>query len=1200
MRELANIYLVLENNSESFDILTSLFYVFENICLKQKIIACMNEILAISINYFKMIIEKPEIMGRIFPDCPILSMFAISHSISTSYSEKMKNYAFILFKFEKVSPIYRYARARLLASLLPHLSLLSTEEKNSMSDVGSLIIEQFLSEPNSHIAGLIPSLVTCFVPKPESRGQWFARFVEISMKDPSISAYMIPSAVSVSDRREDESKKLLDALTPSLSVIPFHFATTLPDDSVVNAFNVSVRALQDFITESTADQITQFLVQSSKVSKLEQRLGIQYSLTCLYKMGVPLSVDAISSVFDCITSPLESGTLAELALAILSSKKHILPWPDMEAFLEHCFSYSNEMTSQFVLDAATMLGKLIDDSPSVVLQVITSRVNLKFDCASVHFSILNSYCEKSKLQIDAFPPHLTVNLCLFLYSKPKSGLNEYFRMSSLLSNPKTIFDFLGNLDANLHSEPTRSLMARYSNIDSYKSLLCKFLIKLTSKCSKSEAARNASVCIEMLQNNIEKNLDDITSFLANYLLVDYQAAIQIVLSLIQTQNRGWFIFSSTNKNYITIHVVFDTLLKLQDNITTYILFAAEYLPETSDEQLCQDVVCILANVLRRISPIDKGFPPKCRLFDFISAVHYISNNDIYRCIGELLTIPPICQVEHIPLVTELTVKSKEISKDLLFMIKSALEIVETSNDLQLLITPFLTITNLNQQYSILLSILDSLVGEVNNTNNDYPSLGYNASHIIEPNGSPIDGYLSLIARIIGYLIPVYEVSHEAVHLTLRLLWKLTQKSGNRQQMSLQDVVRSIASSFNSQCLLITANLLCENLSITSATAFLILFNERESELLHCVQLFVSNLLQEHESKASMVFDSNETLAKAAISLLDVKQFSIIKSALLSSQFRDQLIGILMESVHQKPQVLANIFLDDDLRKFLEPNSAEIQYSLIVTNPQYLSSIQDWTNNQISAFLSLVESKILSFPHNMVLRFALNLSQFKDDKVIPKIISIFNPFFRNETGKEILSVFVSSHHFLPFLIPYFGDNSALSMDILPIALKNSLALTSLQSILPYYLFEIIESGYLDLIELQTDKSILLPLLPILCSTVMHKTPKLQQKIINLIGIVCGVTFSKIPSSYVALIEFLSEIRFQPFTPDLFIVCFNRCQKEMHLPTIVVLSFLSQQGLIEPDNIQQLVQMIKLHINDSDEDTCAAILISASCFPINIFK
>ena len=255
--------------------------------------------------------------------------------------------------------------------------------------------------------------------------------------------------------------------------------------------------------------------------------------------------------------------------------------------------------------------------------------------------------------------------------------------------------------------------------------------------------------------------------------------------------------------------------------------------------------------------------------DDIVSCKQLCNDDVFRCIGELLTISPICQIEHIPLVTNIILESKEITEDLLFMLRSAAIIAESPSDIQMLIEPFLSKDTESNEFKLLLSILESIVGD-KHTSDEFPSLlDYNASSKLESFDTSFDSFLSLIAKLIGIYIPMFDKAHLAVEFTLRIMARLTKKIEVKTQLSLQEAVKCVSISFNSQSLLETATLLCENLSLTSVTAFLILFNDRESELLQCVQPFVKNILSQQESKASVVFDANETLAKAATSLLDL-------------------------------------------------------------------------------------------------------------------------------------------------------------------------------------------------------------------------------------------------------------------------------------------------------------------------------------------
>ncbi|OHT11990.1 hypothetical protein TRFO_18375 [Tritrichomonas foetus] len=937
-----------------------------------------------------------------------------------------------------------------------------------------------------------------------------------------------------------------------------------------------------------------------------------------------LNFSDFAVIFEKIESPLEVGTLAELTLALLSKNIPFMNWKEVIDLLEILYSQANDITRQYPLDTAFELGKTIDCDQSDFFEFLSTQISTKFKYASIYFSILDSFISirKDEITIDSLNPTIIMYLCLFVILKSGKCLNNLETLIPELKEPENIYNFIKTLNSNLHSPIARSILHKYHSIENVRTIICRFLICLIPNCSTNEARLNVNACVSVLQNDFESNIELISILYSSYIDLDPNTAIQSLGNFVSSLSKGWFIFSSPVKYVLIINLVFSILDKLEINIQSFYQFASEHLPEVTDLESSSIALKCLANTFRKIPKLDYEFPPKCRLFDFVIAASEPNNNDVFMCIASLLPIPPICPSEHIPIVTNLILKSKiDISDEMIQMLKSALLIAETPNDIKLLIEPFVEHIKENVPYSLLLSILESLSGQISkpkyssdhfqidNINSsqvneseisdDFISLGIDtSSKLNENNDVSFDDFLSLMSETIGICLPLFEQTHLAVEFILIIMSKLTQKIEIKSKLSLHEAVKYISSTFNSQCLFNVASFLCHNQTMASVTAFIILLQERESEMLHCVHSFVSNLLNSKQPNISLIFEANETLAKAAASLITIDNFDIIKTALKNTKYASSIIDVLKEMLVSKCQELKMILDDPELTNLVDHESVEMQFVKVLTN-SHPSDIEKWNEEKKLDFLSILETYINQLPKEQQLKFAHFVSNIQETNCIAKSIHIFSPFFKDN---DFMTYFATSLLVLPVLIQTNENNIRALKYIIPISLQNKESLSVIKDYIHYVLLSLLKSSECiqNLKKQYNFEIILKPHLPLIISALLGPT---NEEIVELFMLISNEKIEPHPNSFVSIIDICKTLKLDDISPNCIKTLIEKASKgtkTKNLCALVVLSYFCKRNILDEKITRQVLFLSQqlLNYDDQSEEVKTASLICLSCFPLNL--
>lgn len=1195
LTEFANALTAVSPSDDTYlSQLHSIMVNIENICNSQDVISSTSEIIDVATNFFNLKPALLPILSNPSKNLQVLTTLAVSQMITLGNENQAKKFYSVLLSSNCETNYHKFARARLIAAMCMHPELIPQDLKDSIQKSSELIIDLFCENCQTVFAPFIPTIISSYPPPKDKHSAIFKKFVEYISKFPNIAVYIIPAAVSISDISEAESLSLSEALIPILSIVPFHFTSTLPDDAAVNGFNVAVRAISTFITPETSQRITKFLINSAINGELEQRLGFHYALTCLVKLNAELDYQEIKQCFHRVFTPLEAGTLAELALALLAGGHHIMSWTDMVMLFEDCFSASNTISEQFVIDASALLGKHIDAPVSDVLTFFSHCVYERFKFAQVHFSILNTFFNKNSVKLSDFPPLLTMHMLLFIQYYPDLSQKQLKDICPLVGD---VSSFLTSIDPNQHSIALRSMLKRFGNNEQCRNIIFDFINQLTWRCSKQEASNNVIKVMNIIGNNAEKMSEVISSLYAAFAYVDVHLATQSLQTYTTNQSRGWFLFSSSTKTNSSIRLVFLTLSKLKRHVTPFIQFATEHLPDPSNVEQCTEIISILAKVLKNSQEIQSEFPPKCCLFDFVMSLKYMSNDDIYRCIGELITISPIWQIEHIPFATGIILNAKEITNDLLFMLKRTLMIAETPSDIQLLIEPFVQKTTDSIYFQLLLSILEALTGD-EHTNPDFPTLNYNCSSKLDNINGGFDRFLSLIAKIVGYYIPIFEKSHIAIEYILRIMGRLTKKIEVRTHLPLQEAVHCVAVSFNSQCILDAATLFCENFTIASITAFLILFKERENELLECAQTFIIKIFQERPDSAALVFDSSETLAKAATALLEINHLSLLQNVLKKSTFNKQIIETLLEYVLTKHEMIVKLCEETDITKdLIDIKRPEVQYAFVMHNENYEIDVDTWDTSKSMKFIELIKSSLEKVTDDIKIRFAKQTARIRDEEVVPLCVAIFEPYFKGENLSEVmpyLDPFARSTSMIPFITKSLPDGK-IYRAALTICLSKPTTLPLIFNQIPKVLEWILKhQKIVKVLRKQKDVAMLKPYLPVIVANSLTQDQLLQKEIVYLIHEITGINCPP-PTSFVGLFEICESVKFCDPDPECVVSLMKR-SRQGDFAALIVICFIAHKSLLEKENYNEAQTIANSLLEKDSEEAQTAAFLCLSCFPI----
>lgn len=1164
----------------------------ENICKSLESVTATSEIISIATNFFNLKPNLLPLLANPSKKLQIMTTLAVSQMITTGNENIAKKYYPILLGANCESNYHHFARARLITSITMFPDLIPTELNDSIQKSSEAIFDLFCQDPQQVFAPFLSTLVKFYPPSKEKHKAIFLKLIELISKNSALTVYLVPSATALSDHSEEQAITLCESLIPSLSITPFHFSSTLPDDSSVNGFNASIRAISTFITPETKKKLTNFFINCTINGETEQRLGFHYALTCLINLGAELEFQEIKKCFHRVSTPLEAGTLAELALALLTSGHQIMTWNDMVMLFEDCFSASNSISEQFVIEASSLLGKHINSSVEDALTFFSHCVYERFKFAQVHFAMLNTYYTQNSIKISDFPPLLTMHMLLFIKYYPEIAAKLLNNILQVIGN---VDDFLETLDPNVHSVALRAMLDRFGNNEQCRNITFNFIISLTSRCSKQEAGLNVTKVMEIIGGNVEKMIDIVSSIYAAFTYVDYHLALPSLQSVISNQTRGWFLFGSSAKSETSINLVFQTLSKLKSQITPFIQFATDHLPDISNVEQCQEIIKILAQVLRNCAEIQSEFPPKCILFDFVMSLKLPPSDDIYRCTGELIAISPIFQTEHIPYAVNLILSATEISDDLMFLLKRTLQIAETPGDIQLLIGPFVQKSTDGIAFKMLLSILEALVGD-QHENNDFPSLHVDASSKLDNFDGNFDRFLSLIAKIIGYYVPIFEKSHIAVEYTLRIMGRLTKKIEVRTHLPLQEAVHCVALSFNSQCILDAAMLFCDNFTIASITSFLILFSERENELLECANVFINKIFMEKPDSAALVFDSNETLAKAATVMLETKHLPILKNVLKTSNFKKQIIDTLLDYVLTKYEMIVQMVEDPEYKDVFDQSLPEVQYALTLCDESHDVDVSSWTIQQSTKFVELVKNSINSMNPTTQAKFAKQIAKINYEDIAPLCISLFESSFKSQNLADVMPFvdpFARSQVMAPVLLRSLPDGKVFRA-ALTITLSKPTTLALIFPQIPPVLEWILKhEKIVKVTRKQKDVSLLKPYLPLIIWKSWCQG-QLQEEICQLISAISGTEVVP-PTSFIGLFEMCSQMKF--CEPDAECVV-NLMKKARHgdFIALIVLCILATKQLLEKENYKEAQSIASNLLQKETEESQITAFLCLSCFPI----
>lgn len=1102
----------------------------------------------------------------------IIVMFAFSHYINSYKQLPSVQILNKLLNYECTSLYSKFALARLISTIYPFVSSLSNEMYKNVCDISKSLFSYFLDNNDILFSKYVEKLFPIIEISDESRHGIFLRLLDIIKENQSTGIYLISCVTQILNKDNDDYKDLLDALIPSLSLVPFHYTDVKPDDELVKCYNSAITSIKTIMNKDNSSLITNFIINQINEVKSDKRVGFIYALTCLINAEAPVDLELVKPLFGTVSSLLESAALSELSLSLLNNSHEIVPWTNMMNFLEECIRYSNENTVQFVFDASKVLGMSINDNSNNVFKELDDQITSKFHFAHIYYHILSSYSSKNNIFV--YPPMLTLRLLL---------------LENVFTDIKTGID-VSTLDPSIYSSACRKMLESFSSSGRFSVVLVKILTSITWNCNSKDARQNIDSIIHAYSDTFQKHIDEIAEAFAAYVYVSPQESIQYINSYVLSKSKTWYLFTSSVKSSVSVQLTFSTLTKIKSNFTQFIQFASENLPDPADVSLVEFVVDSLALIFREKNRIEKNFPPKCRLFDFLLTVCYLENDSLYRCIGELISIPPIYHTEHIPVVTNLIKKANVISDDLIYMLSRTLEIVDTAEYIVLIIRPFDALDVSSIHFQIFLSILNSFAPR-KYSKIDFPIIEYDASKHLDNVASNSEVILALIAELVGIYLPMFAETHLVIEYVLSIMAKLTHKGGVRANLSLQEAVKNISTTFNSQCLVITSGLLCENITVHSVTSFLILFEDRENELLQSVYNFCSNLLDKHIEIYPMLFNSNETLTRAAVSILTTSDvhFKLLKKSLKITPYKQPILNTLIE---KNIELLVMVISDQSLIKIFDHSLPEVQFALIMSeNGKF--DIDKLSDDNKVRLIELIENNLSKMGHTQLIR-SVQASALTN---IEKSINVFESYFYCSDCFQIIEPFVKNLNLLPKLLKV-ARNKHLLCTVIAIALKNQNTLPLIDHSLPKVFSWVIRFQKLViLLHKQDNVELLKPLLPIVVSNAYDEHEELQKELLTLLSKVVNKNFTP-PMSFANLIEQCEQCEFSEVNPMVIEQMMARLRKG-HLPTLVVLSYLCQEFLIDRDNYNIIIAVIKSRFNESDLNVQEAVVVSSSCFPFTCF-
>ncbi|OHT11989.1 hypothetical protein TRFO_18374 [Tritrichomonas foetus] len=249
--------------------LHSIFQSIEKLCHNAQTITCSIELLNLCETFFTTF---PDLFFRLCDpskNMPIVTTLTASqfisinpkssnitsssHSIHTSNSTSDSTSKFAIVEHADLfleknddSIFFKYASVLFLSALFPFSSRLSPNSLKIYKLKSLEFINFFLNKPIDAFSQYFPILLPLNFPDdPNECSEMLRKLSIISRENPKIAHFLIPSLLSLlgNSFAEADIEIVIESLLPTLSLIPFHFSSSLPDESVVDGFKMAVQAV---------------------------------------------------------------------------------------------------------------------------------------------------------------------------------------------------------------------------------------------------------------------------------------------------------------------------------------------------------------------------------------------------------------------------------------------------------------------------------------------------------------------------------------------------------------------------------------------------------------------------------------------------------------------------------------------------------------------------------------------------------------------------------------------------------------------------------------------------------------------------------------------------------------------------------------------------------------------------------------------
>lgn len=1124
----------------------TLLPILEELCRKSDKIACLNEICGFTKAIFK---NNEQQLESIVNTCPILSKLTLFHLITKETSQK-KDISIDQFLTEPENVIYsEFAHLRLLSQIALYQDLYSQVYLTSVN----FAMERLTQLMDPILFQFFPPLLSVVIPKNELIPTVFEKSIEYAPKNLS----MLSGAISLVDKNIDQIGKILPFLSSALSIIP---TSIDPQSNVtkqqIDNYNTALQQIILLYKKTQPAVVTTFLITLWKSDKIESKIGSLVTLSCLVTQDIKLDYSQLVPIFSGSYDAIEAVAVEQLLLAL--AQRDLLPidWKACLLSLEHIVTGSNDMMLKTVLGFCSFFtSKMIVDKieEKELIDFILERLKNNFSCSSLHFTILSVYYKNREL------PEFSDELKFYFIIQYKIHPNFLYPELKLVQK-----DMIQNIDANKYSQ-----IARSNGIHFQSTLypLCRFIIQLTPRCSPTEANLNAIFCCEVYKKTLNRSIPDLSDLFASYNEISCSATTQFMQRFISTLQKGWFIFQSNKKNPVSIKIVWETFHRLTKNHSEYLSFAIGYLPEVSDTRMCKMIINYLADVFRADYPIQE-LPPKCRLLEFVTSHNNKVMDDVYRCIGRLLIIPPFCQDVYLVTVANLLSSAASSSPDFIYLVECALKIVENDQHLEILISPFLkSLSSTNTSiFEIVLEKIDS------------------CTKMMAP---------ELMAKVIGLCIPNYEVAQRCIQIAIHIIFRNNVAKLQLNNFSLNDSVRLIAKNLNTDALFIVSECLCESPTCEAVKAFIILFDERETELLPYLQKFISSL---DEKLALIIFNENETLAKAASIMAP---FGVIKNALLTSSFQTKIINNIIDQIPHNLNVVQQMLNDNDVNKLIDMKSPEVLFAMTINEPDFYPTL---TEENWLKFFDLASAYLEDLDEEKKLKFA---SIFGDEKICnEQAVSIFAPYINAKNWKSYLLCFSKCTKTFSCVLLLIKDNMKKVKFFIEHAIQNEDALPELLPSLYFVILDLMDNlDFVKKLQKQNNKKALEPLLPLLCAAALSEQNEISQIVAQIISEVREIEIKRPPLTFVSLLDLCDCMKFTELTEECKTVLklrYNKSDSLQDLSCLIVISHCCEKNIFDIIDQKTVFEYVKALTRDATGSVEAASLTAISCFPSAVFN